>query len=48
MTDYPQTARDVFTRDELERSERLSLTVTMVWFAVAVLAMVLIFALMPY
>ena len=46
MTDYPQTPRDVFTRDELERSERLSLGVTMVVFAVVVLAMVLILA--PY
>ena len=48
MTDNQQTARNAFTRDDLERSERLSLAVTMVWFAVAVLAMMLIFALIPY
>ncbi len=48
MTDYPTTIRDAFARDALERSERLSLAVTMVWFAVAVLAMVLTIALVAY
>jgi len=48
MTDDQLTYRDAFTRDELERSERLSLAVTMVWFAVAVLAMLLTLALASY
>jgi hypothetical protein len=48
MTDYPSTIRDVFARDALERSERLSLAVTMVWFALAVLAMVLVVGLATY
>jgi hypothetical protein len=48
MTDDQLTFRDAFARDDLERSERLSLAVTMVWFAVAVLAMMLTVALVSY
>ena len=48
MTDYPTTIRDAFARDALERRERLSLAVTMVWFALAVLAMVLVVGLATY
>jgi len=48
MTDDLQTFRDALARDDLERSEGLSLAVTMVLFAVAVVAMVLTFASVPY
>src|SRR6185312_12048650 len=55
MTDDQQTANHVFTREhmhfarqDLERSERLSLAVTLVWLVVAVLAMVLTIALVAY
>jgi hypothetical protein len=55
MTDDQQTAsyvftreHDAFAREDLERSERLSLAVTIVWFAVAVLAVVLTIALVAY
>ena len=54
MTDDQQIADYVFTREhmhfarqDLERSERLSLAVTLIWLVVAVLAMVLIFVLIP-
>ena len=46
--DNQQAASDAFTRDDLKRSERFGVAVTVVWLTVAVLAMVLIFALMPY
>ena len=55
MTDDQQTVSYVFTREhmhfarkDLERSERLSLAVTLVWIAVAALALVLIIALVAY
>jgi hypothetical protein len=48
MTDDLQTFRDALARDDLERSESLSLAITMVLFAVAIVAMVLTFALAPY
>jgi hypothetical protein len=47
MTDDQQTARDAFIR-ELERNERFNVAVTVVWITVAMLVMVLIFALVPY
>ena len=43
MTDDLQTFRDALARDDLERSEGVSLAVTMIWFAVAILAMIAVF-----
>jgi len=47
MTDNQLTTRAAFIRD-LQRNERLEVAVTVVWATVALLAVVLIFALMAY
>ena len=44
MTDTEHIAKEVFARD-LERNEHLSVAVTAIWLIVAVLVVVLIFAL---